>query len=232
MKKDSYIKESWQEAFSNRDFKVYFFLSILLAISTIRLATKWLIYNESRISEPLNDWILALFTPIDLNIPIFFFTQTAIVIGLITSTFLPYHLMKTLLSIIFITILRIVAMYFVPLEPPIDIIPLRDSLMEDVIYGGNVLVKDLFFSGHTSNLLLLSLTTPFKKIRVYLLISATVVAIMLMLQHVHYSIDILVAPFFTLLAIVIAETTMKNIFKRPIDLSRSESLRVLFQKSS
>lgn len=232
MKINRCIYEIWQEAFSKRDFKISFFLSILLALSTISLTSKWLLYNESRSSAPLNDWILALFTPLDLNIPIFFFTQTAVVIGLITSALLPYHLIKTLLCVTLIALLRIIAMYFVPLEPPLDIIPLRDPLIEGFFFGGKVIVKDLFFSGHTSNLILLSLITPFNKVRFYLFLSAIVVAIMLMLQHVHYTIDILVVPLFALLAIAIADTIMKLIFKRPIDLSRSKSLRMLFQKST
>lgn len=232
MKGNIYIKDIWQEAFSKWDFKVSFFLSILLSLCTIILTTRWLIYNESRSSAPLNDWILALFSPQDLNFPILFITQTAIVVGFVTSAILPYHLIRTFLSITFIALLRIIAMYMVPLEPPLDIIPLTDPLLEDVFYSGKVLVKDLFFSGHISNLLLFSLTTPFKKVRSYLFLSVTIVAIMLMLQHVHYTIDILAAPFFTLLAIVIADTIMKAIFKRPIDLSRLENFRALFQKSS
>lgn len=232
MKINSYIKENWQEAFSKRDFKISFFLSILLALTTISLTSKWLLYNESRSSAPINDWILELFTPLDLNIPIFFFTQTAVVIGLITSALLPYHLIKTLLGVTFIALLRIIAMYFVPLEPPLDMIPLRDPLIEGFFFGGKVIVKDLFFSGHTSNLILLGLITPFNKVRFYLFLSAIVVAIMLILQHVHYTIDILVVPLFALLAIAIANTVMKLIFKRPIDLSRSKSLRMLFQKST
>lgn len=232
MKINSYIKENWQEAFSKRDFKISFFLSILLALTTISLTSKWLLYNESRSSAPINDWILELFTPLDLNIPIFFFTQTAVAIGLITSALLPYHLIKTLLGVTFIALLRIIAMYFVPLEPPLDMIPLRDPLIEGFFFGGKVIVKDLFFSGHTSNLILLGLITPFNKVRFYLFLSAIVVAIMLILQHVHYTIDILVVPLFALLAIAIANTVMKLIFKRPIDLSRSKSLRMLFQKST
>jgi hypothetical protein len=230
MKKNSCIHEIWREAFSRVDFKISLLLIISLALSTVYISTKWLVYNESRISAPLNDWVLSSFSPIDLNTPVFFITQIALLIGLTTSAILPYHLIKTLLSIILIAILRIIAMYLVPLEPPNDIIPLRDPFMEDIFYSGKVLMKDLFFSGHTSSLLLLSLTTPLRKVRIYLLISAGVVASMLMLQHVHYTIDIIAAPFFTLLAITIADTIMKYIFDTQIVLSRSESLRSLLQR--
>lgn len=223
-----YIKEIWQEAFANRGFKVTLFLSLVLSLATIFLTTRWLIYNETRSGLPLDDWILALYAPLDLNIPILFLTQTSIILGFTTSALLPYHLIKTFISLIFIAIFRIAVMYLIPLEPPIDIIPLTDPILEDIFYSGEVLVKDLFFSGHTSNLLLFSLTTPFKKVRTYLFLSTALVAIMLMLQHVHYTIDIIAAIFFTLLAIRIVDTILNFIFKRPIDLSRSKRFKTLF----
>jgi len=91
-------------------------------------------------------------------------------------------------------------MYLVPLEPPIGIIPLRDPFVEGAFYDNKVLVKDLFFSGHTSNMVLLTLFMDIKWIKIILVFASAAVAYLLLVQHVHYAIDIIAAPFFAYLA--------------------------------
>jgi membrane-associated phospholipid phosphatase len=95
---------------------------------------------------------------------------------------------------------RCFVMYLVPLEPPISIIPLRDPFVEGVFYDNRVLVKDLFFSGHTSNMVLLTLLMDIKWLKIILAFASAAVGYLLMVQHVHYAIDIIAAPFFAYLA--------------------------------
>lgn len=86
-------------------------------------------------------------------------------------------------------------MYLVPLIPPEGIIPLRDTFLEGSFYGNKVLVKDLFFSGHTANLVLLAFMVDVKWLRYILFVCAAIVAFLLLKQHVHYTIDVIAAPF-------------------------------------
>jgi len=87
-------------------------------------------------------------------------------------------------------------MYLLPLEPPANMIILNDPLVE--FFGtGQALTKDLFFSGHTATLFILFLVSEKKIIKTVFLISTIAVAIAVLLQHVHYSIDVLAAVFFT-----------------------------------
>jgi membrane-associated phospholipid phosphatase len=91
---------------------------------------------------------------------------------------------------------RIVAMYLLPLEPPTTMIILNDPLVES--FGtGQTLTKDLFFSGHTATLFILFLVSERKNIKALFLISTVAVAISVILQHVHYTIDVFAALFFT-----------------------------------
>jgi len=95
---------------------------------------------------------------------------------------------------------RIVVMYLVPLEPPVDCIPLRDELLRHTTYGDKVLTKDLFFSGHTASaVLLFHLVQDKWKSRFFLLMSV-VIGAMVIIQHVHYTIDVIAAYFFAHLA--------------------------------
>lgn len=93
-------------------------------------------------------------------------------------------------------LIRSASLYMVVLEPPATIIPLDDTLLVQVFYGGTSLKRDLFFSGHTANLILTGLMQDNKKIRQAILICAGLVGVMVVLQHVHYVIDVLAAPFF------------------------------------
>jgi membrane-associated phospholipid phosphatase len=73
---------------------------------------------------------------------------------------------------------------------------LNDPFVE--FFGtGKTLTKDLFFSGHTATLFILFLVSKKKIIKTVFLISTIAVAISVLLQHVHYTIDVFAAVFFT-----------------------------------
>jgi membrane-associated phospholipid phosphatase len=92
-------------------------------------------------------------------------------------------------------IFRAIAMYITPFEAPVTLLPLNDPFVQ--LFGqGNILEKDLFFSGHTATLFLLFLLMEKRILKVAFLIFTLVVGISVILQHVHYSIDVFAAPFF------------------------------------
>jgi hypothetical protein len=93
-------------------------------------------------------------------------------------------------------VMRIAAMWLVPLEPPQGMISLKDPFVE--VFGGMAatLNKDLFFSGHASTLFLLFLTMTGAASRRIFFGCTIAVACCVLLQHAHYSIDVVVAfPF-------------------------------------
>jgi membrane-associated phospholipid phosphatase len=92
-------------------------------------------------------------------------------------------------------LLRIAAMYLMPLEPPPGIIELRDPFVE-FFGGGRTLTRDLFFSGHTSTMFLLFLVMPGRRLRIAYACFTVIVGLCVVLQHVHYTVDVFAAPFF------------------------------------
>ena len=84
-------------------------------------------------------------------------------------------------------------MWSLPLDPPPTAIPLSDPLVE-VLGTGKLLTRDLFFSGHTSFMFLMYLVCN-TKLRPFFLLSTLLVGVCVLLQHVHYTVDVLVAPF-------------------------------------
>jgi len=200
--KDRELMPKWREAFSQSSFKFQLGLAFFLAIFAMYVSVHWLSYNETRISEAFDDPILALFDPVDLSWPISIITNLGWIIGLLSAALIPFYFVRALLSIAIISVFRISTMFLFPLEPPVNIIPLRDVLLENIFYQDQVFLKDLFFSGHTAVLILFCMLTPYKRIRVILAIAAVAVGTMLILQHVHYTIDVIMAPFITFIAFI------------------------------
>lgn len=86
-------------------------------------------------------------------------------------------------------------MYLVKLDPPIGLIPLVDPVGKILGYGGQLITKDLFFSGHTASLLILFLAVKIRWLKIFFLV-VLLTMIMLLWQHVHYTVDILGAFVF------------------------------------
>jgi membrane-associated phospholipid phosphatase len=78
----------------------------------------------------------------------------------------------------------------VPLDPPAGLIGLADPL-SNFFYGPKFITRDLFFSGHTSTVFLLYLCLPGKADKKLALAATLSVAILLLVQHVHYTLDVL-----------------------------------------
>jgi len=75
-------------------------------------------------------------------------------------------------------------------------IRLEDPLVQGIGGASEALTRDLFFSGHTSTLFLIFLAVPGGRSRPIFLACTVAVATAVLVQHVHYAVDVLAAPFF------------------------------------
>jgi len=161
---------------------------------------KFLVWNETRNGTRIDDWVLNLVDARDLSLMISLITLLTLFAGFISIIQKPVMLIYGLNAFTIILIFRMTGMYFLPLEPPEDIIPLRDVVLESTFYSGKVLLKDLFFSGHTAHIFLMALLTNIVWLKRSLLVSAILIAILLLVQHAHYTIDVVAAPVFAVAA--------------------------------
>jgi hypothetical protein len=90
------------------------------------------------------------------------------------------------------------------------LITLHDPFVSLIAYDTSTFAKDLFFSGHISTLLVLVFPEPEKRFRMIKTAVTLVVAGMLLVQHIHYSIDILAAPLFTYVAFWLVNSWLKK----------------------
>lgn len=177
-------------------------LVVLMILSTIAVVTmlswtkSFLAYNESRPGWHLYDPIINWIVPVKLCTPIFIATYSCIVIGLLCCMTSPKKIIRVNLTIFSLLIYRIICMYLVPLEPPSGIIPLEDWLLMNTTYSNKLMIKDLFFSGHTASVATLVYLVEHKVLSRFLLFMSVVIGTMLIVQHVHYTVDVLAAYVF------------------------------------
>jgi hypothetical protein len=186
----------WKSFFSNKRSRIEFIITIILLTVLMLSFSQFLQFVEQRDGVSLPDPLLKAFNPIDLTWLIFTLIYLSMILFLFSVRKEPNKLMTALQAYGLMVIFRTIAMYLTPLEAPTTLLMLDDPFVQ--LFGkGEILTKDLFFSGHTGTLFLLFLLTKNKILKTTFLVSTVVVGIAVLLQHVHYSIDVFVAPFIT-----------------------------------
>lgn len=150
---------------------------------------------EARHGVVLNDWVLSRIPSANVSYLLLFFIWSTAALSIYRATASPRVLITFLYTYTVLCASRLVSMYLVPLDPPAGLIPITDPL-SNILYGSKFVTKDLFYSGHTATLQLIYLSLERKKDRQWALISTICVAVLLLVQHVHYTVDVVTAPFF------------------------------------
>jgi len=186
---------AWMNAWSNTNFRWQLIITLLLLAVISKHNFYYLNIWEFRTGERLNDPILNMLPPINFSNFIFFFTYSTITLTILSAIPYPGHFVRGLQAFSLITLLRTSSIYFFPLEPPADMVLLVDPVAEFLLHNETVVTKDLFFSGHTATLTLMYLFAQNKYLKTFCLVALCIAPVLLMWQHVHYTIDIIVAPF-------------------------------------
>jgi len=192
--KGNKLLKTWKDSFKEKNFTTQFIVTFLLFALITSIFTRFLTYNESRVGFTINDPILNFHSSTDLTYFIFFLIYLTVLSGLFLLIKSPKQFTIAFQIYTAVLLLRFCFMFLLPLDPPVGIIPLHDPFIE--LFGtGETLLRDLFFSGHTATLFLFFLIIEKRLYKLFFLISTVLVAFALLLQHVHYTIDILTAPF-------------------------------------
>jgi len=183
----------WKEFFTIR--KTELIITVLFLAVILFVFPNFLAFVEGRQGVVLADPILELFKPIDLTWLTFGLIYISLIVAIFSFAAKPDILLLALQSYSLLVIFRMMVMYSAPLDAPERMILLNDPLVQ-FLGSREVLTKDLFFSGHTATLFLLFLVSDKKRLKIIFLMSTVLVGIAVLLQHVHYTIDVLAAPFF------------------------------------
>ena len=186
---------NWKEFLIDKKKRREAIISIPFLAAILIIFPQFLQFVEARQGVVFTDPILVLFNPIDLTWLTFGLIYLSILITIFSLAKKPERLLFTIQCYGLMVFFRLIVMYLLPLEAPTTLIPLNDPLVQ-LLGTGEILTKDLFFSGHTATLFLLFLIMEKRVIKIIFLASTILVGIAVMLQHVHYVVDVAVAPFF------------------------------------
>jgi hypothetical protein len=191
--------------------------TIFISLCGVAIAL-FLPFHEIRadaIHWQLDDWSYMVLPAADVSMVIFPITYGSMVIYVISNYRTPYYLSRAFLAYGILLLVRIGTLALVPLKEADSIVLLEDPFLNYFIYSGNdstsLINADLFFSGHTALLFLLYFLSNRK---VIYLILGTTLAILLLIQRVHYTIDILGAIPFAYLAVRMSDYLVLRLKKQ------------------
>lgn len=202
--------DTWKAALSSRTFTAQLAAFLVSLAIVAFFIGDFFTYIESVAGTPLTDPILNLLPAYNLSVPIFTIIYAAILVALVHLGTHPFLLRDAAAAYVLLNVMRMTTLLLFPLEPDPEIIPLEDPFVQLFFYGGQVITKDLFFSGHVSVLALLGFSSTRPAVKLLLFAAATTVAVMLLFQHAHYTIDVLAAPGFAWLSVRIARTLISR----------------------
>ena len=190
-----------------REFWLMMGASFLLLFISLIINYYAGIYATKIASSPVTDIILSNIRVYDVD---GIFTYGSIIFGIgmfVICFYKPKHVPFTVKSIALFTIIRAVFICLTHIGPfPTQLTVESGSFISKFTFGG-----DLFFSGHTGLPFLMALIFwDNVKLRYLFIATSILFAIVVLLAHVHYSIDVLGAFFITYTIFHIAEIIFKK----------------------
>jgi hypothetical protein len=204
------IQAAWQAGWQQKVFKRKLLAGAVFMALIISFLPVFFTHIEHREGIELNDVVLRLLQPYDVSRAIFTLNWVMSLFMFFRCIQQPNLFVLFLWSFVMLVLLRITSISFVHLNPPANIIALRDPL-SNCFYGSTKFVsKDLFFSGHTATPFAMFLCFTKKRDKMIALAATFVAGLLVLIQHVHYTVDVLAAPFFAYAAVWLGRKVVGN----------------------
>lgn len=211
MSESSFIS-NWKKLFRNKTKTVEFIFTVCLLVAVVYSFSQYLKYNETRPGVIIDDPVLHYFNAIDLNLLLFITIYSSLLLGLIAFSFNPQQLITAFQTYTLLVLFRMLAMWLIPLDPPVGCIDLQDPVVF-IMGTGKKIVKDLFFSGHTSTAFMLFQVAKNKYLKAYFLLATMTVGVSVILQKAHYTIDVYAGLIYSYASYQIVKTLHKKFYK-------------------
>ena len=200
------LLQRWKDAFYSSGYTTKLLTTIAIFVSGALQFPTYFRNIQKRQGIDLNDLLLNHIPFMDVSTYIF-----AIIYGLLI--YMLFRILKhpdlfLLFALTFVieTVFRMTTIYLLPLNAPVNLVILHDTFAELLIYGDSEPVtKDLFFSGHTATMVMIWLFVRRPIEKTLAGVATFILAFLLLIQHVHYTVDVLGAFFFTYLSYLIAK---------------------------
>ena len=187
------LKQNWTVTWNSRYKRYQMIIGTVIVAAMLFTLPFFFAYIQKRKGAVLNDWLLARIPPHDVSVLIFGLIGAMALLILIRAIKDPSIYITYCWTLIFVYIVRFVTLSVVALDPPPGMVPLVDPISS--FFSGNAAItKDLFFSGHTATMVQIYLCLQKRTDKIIALSAAFAVACLLLVQHIHYTIDVLAAP--------------------------------------
>ncbi len=197
---------SWSEAWQLRSFRNKTFVALaLVAIILLTLPT-FFAFIEKREGMVLQDFVLDTIPAMDVSVPTFVIIWSMVLLVFYRIYQNPRLFLVIAYGFILMCLCRVLTISILPLNPPPGLITLKDPIA-NIVYGGKgiFITKDLFYSGHTGNMFLFFLCLQAKWDKIFALTAAVLIGILVLVQHIHYTIDVIAAFIFTYFIYLLAK---------------------------
>ena len=206
------IKEIWSNAWHSDVRRRQLITGFSLLLIVLFIMPVFFRFIEKRKGVVLHDWLLNLVPPHNVSGLIFSIMWGMALFVLYRAVYKPEIVINYCWTLLFVSIMRFISISLVPLAPPVGFIQIHDPIT-GIFYGEASITKDLFFSGHTATIAIMVLCLQKRTDKIIALIALISVACLLLIQHIHYSIDILCAP---LVVYTVNRLRIYMLYKKPV----------------
>ena len=189
---------SWSDAWQEPRFRNKTIIALILVAIILILLPTFFAFIEKREGMVLQDFVLDAIPAKDVSIPTFVVIWSVVLLVFYRIYQSPRLFLVVAYGFILMCLARVLTISLLPLNPPPGLITLKDPIA-NIAYGGKgiFITKDLFYSGHTGNMFLFFLCLKAKWDKIIALAASFMVGILVLIQHIHYSIDVISAFIFT-----------------------------------
>jgi hypothetical protein len=203
------LKENWKAFWESSSQRLLMLTGSVVVAIILSGMPFFFQHIEQRHGVQLHDLVLARIPAVNVSLYIFMVIWGMGLLTLIRAIQKPAIFVKYVWLYSAICITRMLTITLLPLEAPAGLVELVDPLT-GVFYGHATITKDLFFSGHVSTLLAMYFCLERRTDRALAVVASIVVGVLLLIQHVHYTVDVLAAPIFVFIIHRIVKTTLFN----------------------
>lgn len=199
-----------------------FIVTVVIFVLASKYCKEYIALMDNRHGPHLMDPILSLYKSKDFSFEIFIIFHSMLFLSFLSLLKYPKELMVAFQAYALLMVFRTISIYVVPLQAPADMIFLKDPFADRYMHTHGAVVNDLFFSGHVSSSVLFYLVAVGKKLKRVLISFTLFVAVLILWQKVHYTVDVIFAPFFAFAAVriisyaneKIEQAHLSNIFQK------------------
>lgn len=192
---NSHAPSAWKTALSCSAYKKKLIIGLIILAGIFCSFPAFFQYIQQRKGVVLHDVILKNIPAVNVSLLLLLCIWSTTLLVVVRAVKSPAILLNFLWVFILLSLFRMTTLTLVALDPPEQLITIVDPL-STAFYGENFVTKDLFFSGHTSTMLIMFFCLQKKADKTFALFTSLMVAALVLLQHIHYTIDVVfAAPF-------------------------------------